>query len=695
MKFYIKHESRGRIRIHLAQKRMSSVQAETLLYYLQNQNQVSFAKVYDRTGDAVICYEGERAAVIRMIQLFHYEEVELPTGLLESSGRALNNEYQEKLISKVIYHFGRKWLLPAPIRAIYTTVVSVKYIWKGIQTLAQGKIEVPVLDATAIGVSMLRGDYGTAGSVMFLLGVGELLEEWTHKKSVGDLARSMSLNVGKVWLKKDGQEILVPSEKIVAGDEIVVHMGNLIPFDGEVSNGEGMVNQASLTGESVPVRRTLGSVVYAGTVLEEGELTILVKQTGGSSRYEKITAMIEESEKLKSGLESKAEHLADRLVPYSLGGTALTYLLTRNATKALSILMVDFSCALKLAMPISVLSAIREANQHKITVKGGKFLEAVAEADTIVFDKTGTLTKAQPTVAEVVSFSETKSPDELLRIAACLEEHFPHSMAKAVVDAAKEKHLDHEEMHSKVEYIVAHGISTTINGEKAIIGSYHFVFEDENSIIPEGMEEKFRHLPEEYSHLYLALEGVLAAVICIEDPLRPEAAEIIRQLKKAGLKKIVMMTGDSERTAKAIAKKVGVDEYYAEVLPEDKANFVEKEKVEGRKVIMIGDGINDSPALSAADVGIAISEGAEIAREIADITVAADDLAEILVLRMLSNRLMKRIHKNYRFIVTFNAGLILLGVGGILQPTTSALLHNTSTLYIGLKSMGNLLDELV
>ena len=693
MKFYIKHESRGRIRIHLAQKRMSSVQAETLLYYLQNQNQVSFAKVYDRTGDAVICYEGERAAVIRMIQLFHYEEVELPTGLLESSGRVLNNEYQEKLISKVIYHFGRKWLLPAPIRAIYTTVVSVKYIWKGIQTLAQGKIEVPVLDATAIGVSMLRGDYGTAGSVMFLLGVGELLEEWTHKKSVGDLARSMSLNVGKVWLKKDGQEILVPSEKIVAGDEIVVHMGNLIPFDGEVSNGEGMVNQASLTGESVPVRRTLGSVVYAGTVLEEGELTILVKQTGGSSRYEKITAMIEESEKLKSGLESKAEHLADRLVPYSLGGTALTYLLTRNATKALSILMVDFSCALKLAMPISVLSAIREANQHKITVKGGKFLEAVAEADTIVFDKTGTLTKAQPTVAEVVSFSETKSPDELLRIAACLEEHFPHSMAKAVVDAAREKHLDHEEMHSKVEYIVAHGISTTINGKKAIIGSYHFVFEDENSIIPEGMEEKFRHLPEEYSHLYLALEGVLAAVICIEDPLRPEAAEIIRQLKKAGLKKIVMMTGDSERTAKAIAKKVGVDEYYAEVLPEDKANFVEKEKAEGRKVIMIGDGINDSPALSAADVGIAISEGAEIAREIADITVAADDLAEILVLRMLSNRLMKRIHKNYRFIVTFNAGLILLGVGGILQPTTSALLHNTSTLYIGLKSMGNLLDE--
>ncbi len=693
MKFYIKHESRGRIRIHLAQKRMSSVQAETLLYYLQNQNQVSFAKVYDRTSDAVICYQGERSEIIRMVQTFHYENVELPTGLLESSGRELNKEYQEKLISKVIYHFGRKWFLPAPIRNAYTAVVSVKYIWKGIRTIAKGKIEVPVLDATAIGVSMLRGDYGTASSVMFLLGVGELLEEWTHKKSVGDLARSMSLNVGKVWLKKDGQEILVPSEKIVSGDEVVVHMGNLVPFDGEVSDGEGMVNQASLTGESVPVRRMLGSVVYAGTVLEEGELTILVKQTGGSSRYEKITAMIEESEKLKSGLESKAEHLADRLVPYSLGGTVLTYLLTGNTTKALSILMVDFSCALKLAMPISVLSAIREANQHKITVKGGKFLEAVADADTIVFDKTGTLTKAQPTVAEVVSFSETKSPDELLRIAACLEEHFPHSMAKAVVDAAKEKHLDHEEMHSKVEYIVAHGISTTIEDKKAIIGSYHFVFEDENSVIPDGMEEKFHHLPEEYSHLYLAIEGVLAAVICIEDPLRPEAAEIISKLKKSGLKKIVMMTGDSERTAKAIAKKVGVDEYYAEVLPEDKANFVEKEKAEGRKVIMIGDGINDSPALSAADVGIAISEGAEIAREIADITVAADDLAEILVLRMLSNRLMKRIHKNYRFIVTFNAGLILLGVGGILQPTTSALLHNTSTLYIGLKSMGNLMDE--
>lgn len=675
-------------------KRLSYKEADLFQYYLEELPQVTKAVVYERTADAVICYQGERSTLLKKVAAYRCKDVKVPDGILEHSGRELNSQYQEKLVNKVLFHYGRKVFLPAPIAAAYTGFCSIKYIWKGIQTLAKGKIEVPVLDGTAIGVSVLRGDTATAGSIMFLLGIGELLEEWTHKKSVDDLARTMSLNVDKVWIKEaSGQEVLVSASRIRENDQIVVHMGNVVPFDGTVSDGEAMLNQASLTGESAPVRKTAGNTVFAGTVVEEGEITVLVRKAGGSSRYEKIAAMIEESEKLKSGLESKAEHLADRLVPYSLGGTALTYLLTRNATKALSILMVDFSCALKLAMPISVLSAIREANQHKITVKGGKFLEAVAEADTIVFDKTGTLTKAQPTVAEVVSFSETKSPDELLRIAACLEEHFPHSMAKAVVDAAREKYLDHEEMHSKVEYIVAHGISTTINGKKAIIGSYHFVFEDENSIIPEGMEEKFRHLPEEYSHLYLALEGVLAAVICIEDPLRPEAAEIIRQLKKTGLKKIVMMTGDSERTAKAIAKKVGVDEYYAEVLPEDKANFVEKEKVEGRKVIMIGDGINDSPALSAADVGIAISEGAEIAREIADITVAADDLAEILVLRMLSNRLMKRIHKNYRFIVTFNAGLILLGVGGILQPTTSALLHNTSTLYIGLKSMGNLLDE--
>jgi len=603
----------------------------------------------------------------------------------------MNAEYQEKLVDKILFHYGRKFLLPYPISAAYTTIMSAKYIWKGIKTLMERKLEVPVLDATAIGVSILRSDFDTAGSVMFLLGIGELLEEWTHKKSVDDLARTMSLNVGKVWLKTEDQAVLVPSSKIKAGDQVVVHMGNVIPFDGEVVDGEAMINQASLTGESVPVRRTIGNYVYAGTVVEEGEVTINVKAVGGSSRYEKIAAMIEDSEKLKSGLESRAEHLADKLVPYSLGGTALTWLLTRNTTKALSILMVDFSCALKLAMPISVLSAIREAGMYKITVKGGKYLEAVAEADTIVFDKTGTLTKAKPTVAKVVSFNEMNE-DELLRIAACLEEHFPHSMAKAVVSAAKAKHLDHEEMHSKVEYIVAHGISTQIEGKKAVIGSYHFVFEDEKVTIPDGMEEEFESLPEEYSHLYMAIEGKLAAVICIEDPLRDEAVEVIRELREAGLSKIVMMTGDSERTAKAIAKRVGVDEYYAEVLPEDKAGFCEKEKAAGRKVIMIGDGINDSPALSAANVGIAISDGAELAREIADITVGADNLRELVTLKKISNGLIKRISRNYRMIVGFNAGLIGLGVAGIIMPTTSALLHNTSTLVIGLKSMQNLLD---
>jgi len=547
-----------------------------------------------------------------------------------------------------------------------------------------------VLDATAIGVSVLRKDFGTAGSVMFLLGIGELLEEWTHKKSVDDLARTMALNVGKVWLKSDGQEVLVSVNDISAGDEVVVHMGNVIPFDGEVSEGEAMVNQASLTGESLPVRKAEGNYVYAGTVLEEGELTILVKEVGGSSRFEKIVTMIEESEKLKSSLEGKAEHLADRLVPYTLGGTALTYLLTRNTTKALSVLMVDFSCALKLAMPISVLSAIREASLYHMTVKGGKYLEAVAEADTIVFDKTGTLTKAKPSVVEVVSFDE-REPNELLRIAACMEEHFPHSMAKAVVQAAEEKGLAHEEMHSKVEYIVAHGISTTINGKRAVIGSSHFVFEDEKCTIPEGKEELFENLPVEYTHLYLAIENQLAAVICIEDPLREEAEAVITSLRKAGLSKIVMMTGDSERTAHAIAERVGVDEYYSEVLPEDKAAFVEKEKAAGRKVIMIGDGINDSPALSAADVGIAISDGAEIAREIADITISADDLYQIVTLKLISDALMKKISKNYKQIVGFNTGLIALGVAGVIQPATSALLHNTSTLVISLKSMQNLL----
>ena len=690
MKFFIRHETRGRIRIHLAQKRMSYEQADTLAYYLENLNGVVTAKVYERTCDAVVCYQGSRAEIISGIRAFHYQDVEVPSQVLQSSGRALNSEYQEKLISKVICHYGRKLFLPYPLNAIYTTATSLKYIWKGIDTLLHRKIEVPVLDATAIGVSVFRQDFGTAGSIMFLLGIGELLEEWTHKKSVGDLARTMSLNVGKVWLKKDEQEILVESGEIQPGDEVVVRMGTVIPFDGTVTDGEAMVNQASLTGESVPVCKKPDSVAYAGTVVEEGEITIRVKTVGGSSRYDKIVTMIEESEKLKSSLEGKAEHLADKLVPYTLGGTALTYLLTRNATKALAILMVDFSCALKLAMPISVLSAIREAGTHKVTVKGGKYLEAIAEADTIVFDKTGTLTKAKPTVVDVVSFEEN-NPDEMLRIAACMEEHFPHSMAKAVVSAARKKQLAHEEMHSKVEYIVAHGISTTIEDHKAVIGSYHFVFEDEKCVIPEDGQAKFDNIPEEYSHLYLAIDGRLAAVICIEDPLREEAKDSVDALRAAGISKIVMMTGDSERTAAAIARRVGVDEYYSEVLPEDKANFIEKEKAAGRKVIMVGDGINDSPALSAANVGIAISDGAEIAREIADITVGADDLQELVVLKEISNALMKRIRRNYRFIVTFNAGLIACGVAGILQPTTSALLHNTSTLAISLKSMQNLL----
>lgn len=690
MKFFIKHEGKGRIRIHLGQSRMSYEQADTFLFFLQNLEEVTEAKVYDRTADAVIYYKGSRKRVIDAIRQFHYQQVQLPDGYLEHSGRKLNATYQEKLVDRVLLHYAIRFCLPAPIRAVYTTFKSVKYIAEGIKTLWNKKIEVAVLDGAAVGVSIIRGDFNTAGSVMFLLGIGELLEEWTHKKSVGDLARTMSLNVGRVWMKKDDQEILVSGDTVKEGDLVVVHTGSMIPFDGTVSEGEGMVNQASLTGESAPVRRIPGNSVYAGTVVEEGEIIIRVGAAGGASRYERIAAMIEETEKLKSGLESKAEHLADRLVPYTLAGTGLVYLFTRNVTKALAVLMVDFSCALKLAMPISVLSAIREASAEKITVKGGRFLEAVAEADTIVFDKTGTLTKATPTVASVVSF-DGREPDELLRIAACLEEHFPHSIAKAVVDAAREKGLDHEEMHSKVEYLVAHGISTTIGGKRAIIGSYHFVFEDEKCRIPEGKEEVFEALPEEYSHLYLAIEGKLAAVICIEDPLREEAPAVIKRLRENGFKKIVMMTGDSERTACAIARRVGVDEYYSEVLPEDKARFVEEQKRNGHKVVMIGDGINDSPALSTADVGIAISEGAEIAREISDITIGAEDLQQIVVLRQLSHALMKRIHHNYRFIVSFNSGLIVLGVAGILAPTTSALLHNASTLMIGLKSMKNLL----
>lgn len=691
MKFVIKHEIKGRMRIHVSQYRMSYEQADTLLYFLHSNKYVTFAKVYERTGDAVISYVGDRTEMIRTLQQFSYEKVDVPAGVVENSGRELNAKYQEKLIGKIVCRYAGRMFLPYPLRACVTTVKSVKYLWKGLQCLWHRKIEVPVLDATAIGVSIFRNDIETAGSVMFLLGIGELLEEWTHKKSVDDLARTMSLNVGKVWLKRENQEVLVPASEIRPGDEVVVHMGNVIPFDGIVSDGEAMVNQASLTGESVPVRRIVENSVYAGTVVEEGELTVLIKEVGGSSRFEKIVTMIEESEKLKSALEGKAEHLADKLVPYSLGGTALTYLLTRNVNKAISVLMVDFSCALKLAMPISVLSAIREASLYHVTVKGGKYLEAVADADTIVFDKTGTLTKAKPTVVDVVSFNGAE-PDELLRIAACLEEHFPHSMAKAVVDAAQQKNLAHEEMHTKVEYIVAHGISTTIDGKRAVIGSSHFVFEDENCTIPEGKQELFDSLPKEYSHLYLAIEGKLAGVICIEDPLREEAEAVVNSLKRAGITKVVMMTGDSERTAAAIAKRVGVDEYYSEVLPEDKAGFIEKEKAAGRKVIMIGDGINDSPALSAANVGIAISDGAEIAREIADITVGSDDLYQIVTLKLLSDSLMKRIRGNYRFIVSFNLGLILCGVAGILQPTTSALLHNTSTLLISLKSMQNLLD---
>ena len=691
MKFVIKHEIKGRMRIHVSQYRMSYEQADTLLYFLHSNKYVTFAKVYERTGDAVISYVGDRTEMIRTLQQFSYEKVDVPAGVVENSGRELNAKYQEKLIGKIVCRYAGRMFLPYPLRACVTTVKSVKYLWKGLQCLWRRKIEVPVLDATAIGVSIFRNDIETAGSVMFLLGIGELLEEWTHKKSVDDLARTMSLNVGKVWLKREDQEVLVQTSEIRPGDEVVVHMGNVIPFDGIVSDGEAMVNQASLTGESVPVRRIVENSVYAGTVVEEGELTVLIKEVGGSSRFEKIVTMIEESEKLKSALEGKAEHLADKLVPYSLGGTALTYLLTRNVNKAISVLMVDFSCALKLAMPISVLSAIREASLYHVTVKGGKYLEAVADADTIVFDKTGTLTKAKPTVVDVVSFNGAE-PDELLRIAACLEEHFPHSMAKAVVDAAQQKNLAHEEMHTKVEYIVAHGISTTIDGKRAVIGSSHFVFEDENCTIPEGKQELFDSLPKEYSHLYLAIEGKLAGVICIEDPLREEAEAVVNSLKRAGITKVVMMTGDSERTAAAIAKRVGVDEYYSEVLPEDKAGFIEKEKAAGRKVIMIGDGINDSPALSAANVGIAISDGAEIAREIADITVGSDDLYQIVTLKLLSDSLMKRIRGNYRFIVSFNLGLILCGVAGILQPTTSALLHNTSTLLISLKSMQNMLD---
>lgn len=693
MKFTIKHESRGRMRVHMEQYRMTYEQADTLLYVIHNHRNVTFVKVYDRTADAVIEYVGDREQIIELLRHFHYESANVPQTVIKTSGRELNNSYQEKLIGSVVWHYSKKLLLPLPIRIALTIGRSVKYIGIGLKCLLQRKIEVPVLDATAITVSLITKDFSTASSIMFLLGIGELLEEWTHKKSVDDLARSMSLNVSKVWLKTpENQEILVESSKIEKGDKVVVHMGNVIPFDGEVLDGDAMVNQASLTGESVPVQRTVGNTVFAGTVVEEGEITIRVKEVEGNNRFDQIVTMIEESEKLKSELEGKAEHYADKLVPWTLGATGLTYLLTRNVTKAMSILMVDFCCALKLAMPISVLSAIREASLYNVTVKGGKFLEAVAEADTIVFDKTGTLTKAHPTVVDLVNFNDEYSSDDMLRVAACLEEHFPHSMAKAVVDAASKKGLSHEEMHTKVEYIVAHGIATSINGKRTVIGSYHFVFEDEKCVVPAGKEPLFESLPLYYSHLYLAIEGKLSAVICIEDPLRDEAAAVVASLKKAGISKVVMMTGDSERTASVIAKKVGVDEYYAEVLPEDKAAFVEREKAKGRKVIMIGDGINDSPALSAANVGIAISDGAEIAREIADITVGSDDLYQIVTLKYISNALLKRIKSNYRKIVGFNSGLIALGVAGVLPPTTTALLHNGSTILISVNSMKNLLE---
>lgn len=693
MKFTIKHESRGRMRVHMEQYRMTYEQADTLLYVIHNHRNVTFVKVYDRTADAVIEYVGDREQIIELLRHFHYESANVPQTVIKTSGRELNNSYQEKLLGSVVWHYSKKLLLPWPIRTALTVVRSIKYIGIGLKCLLQRKIEVPVLDATAITVSLVTKDFSTASSIMFLLGIGELLEEWTHKKSVDDLARSMSLNVSKVWLRTpENQEILVESSKIEKGDKVVVHMGNVIPFDGEVLDGDAMVNQASLTGESVPVQRTVGNTVFAGTVVEEGEITIRVKEVEGNNRFDQIVTMIEESEKLKSELEGKAEHYADKLVPWTLGATGLTYLLTRNVTKAMSILMVDFCCALKLAMPISVLSAIREASLYNVTVKGGKFLEAVAEADTIVFDKTGTLTKAHPTVVDVVNFNDEYSSDDMLRVAACLEEHFPHSMAKAVVDAASKKGLSHEEMHTKVEYIVAHGIATSINGKRTVIGSYHFVFEDEKCVVPEGKKPLFESLPLYYSHLYLAIEGKLSAVICIEDPLRDEAAAVVTSLKKAGISKVVMMTGDSERTASVIAKKVGVDEYYAEVLPEDKAAFVEREKAKGRKVIMIGDGINDSPALSAANVGIAISDGAEIAREIADITVGSDDLYQIVTLKYISNALMKRIKSNYRKIVGFNSGLIALGVAGVLPPTTTALLHNGSTILISVNSMKNLLE---
>lgn len=689
MKWNILHESRGRIRLHLNKPRLSMAEADQLQAYLAGLPGVRAAVVYERTCDAVITYTGARAAVLHGAAAFRFD-VQALTEVSANSPRAVNHEYQEKLVNLTLFHFARKLFLPAPIRFAYTAVCSVRYLWHGLRSLLHRRLEVEVLDALSIGVSMLRGDFSTAGSVMFLLRLGELLEEWTRKKSLGDLAHCMSLNVDRVWQLTAEGEVLVPISQIRTGDAIIVHTGSVIPLDGRVLDGEASVNQASLTGEAEPVRKAAGAVVYAGTVVEEGQITLTVEQQAGSGRYDQIVRMIENSEKLKSASETRAAALADKLVPYSLLGTAVTYALTRNATRAISILMVDFSCALKLSMPLAVLSAMRECGSYHITVKGGKYLEALANADTIVFDKTGTLTHATPTVVQVVPFG-TRTEDEILGIAACLEEHYPHSMANAVVQAAAAKGIRHDEMHSEVQYVVAHGIASTIGGEKAVIGSQHFVFEDEGCYIPTAETAKFDALPPEYSHLYLAIGGVLAGVICIADPLREEAAEVLRQLRGLGIQKAVMMTGDNDRTASVIAKQVGVDAYYAEVLPEDKARFVDAEKAAGRTVIMLGDGINDSPALSAASVGIAISDGAAIAREIADITIAADSLRELVTLKAIANGLQHRTRANYRFIMSFNSMLIVLGAMGILPPATSALLHNASTLGVSLKSMTNLL----
>jgi len=690
MKWNILHESPGRIRVHAMQKRMTMAQADILEYYLKAQEGVIEAKVYDRTGDAVIFYEGKREGMILALSRFSYKGNE---GLVPSqTGRALNREYEDKLVLTVVDRVISTLFYPIPLKRVITGVKAIPYLFKGLQTLFQRKIEVSLLDAVAISASILTGDYDTASSVMFLLSVGEILEEWTHKKSVDDLARTMSLNVDKVWTLVQGEEVLLPLNEVEVGQEIIVRTGNMIPLDGKVSFGEAMVNQASMTGESIPVRKKVGSSAYAGTVVEEGECRIRVEKLAGSGRYDRIVKMIEESEKLKSATEDKASHLADKLVPYSLGGAALTYLLTRNVTKALAFLMVDFSCALKLSMPVAVLSAMREAGKHKISVKGGKFMEAISEANTIVFDKTGTLTYAKPKVEDIITFNNADE-NEMLRMAACLEEHYPHSMANAVVAEAEARDLHHAERHSKVEYVVAHGISSIYEGKHVLIGSHHFIFDDEHCTVPKGEEEKLASVPPEHSALYLAVDGELTTVILISDPLRKEAVGVIQDLKALGIDKVVMMTGDNKKTAHAVARMVGVDEFHAEVLPEDKASFIKEEHRLGRKVIMVGDGINDSPALSEADAGIAISAGAAIAKEVADITIQEGDLYELVILKKLSNRLMKRIHSNYNFIIGFNAMLIAFGLAGIMTPSNSALFHNISTIATGLKSMTPLIPE--